>query len=212
VTGGTAMAKSRRLTLAQLRAVYRLVDECRELGDDPRVWKAHLLRGLARLVPGAYFTTGELGPPGPGGPRMLAFDDLGGMPTPALQNWQEAVSAGEFGANPVALPVAALPGRCKTRRRRDVLTDREWYRSAFYTDRLRPSELDDGILSLHLVQGGGAFMISPGRAIGDRPREELVQLRGRDAVTGPVGQLDRLTQDLGDSTAGLGRTGQHRRP
>jgi hypothetical protein len=29
------MAKSRKLTLGQVQAVHRLIDECREVGDDP---------------------------------------------------------------------------------------------------------------------------------------------------------------------------------
>lgn len=189
------MAKSRRLTLAQVRAVGRLVDECRERGDNPRAWKAHLLDGLARLVPGAYLTTGELGPPGPTGPRMLAFDDLGA--TPALRAWQERVQAGEYGANPVGLLVAGLPGRCKTRRRRDVMTDREWYGSAFYTDWTSPTRIDDGILSLYLLDGGGAFMISPTRATGDRPFER------RDAKLVHLLQLE-LAPHLGRSLATSG--------
>ena len=44
------MAESRRLTLAQVRAVHRLVGECRELGDEPRRWRPHLLAGANALL------------------------------------------------------------------------------------------------------------------------------------------------------------------
>ena len=37
------MAKSLRLTLAQVRAAGRVIDECRELGDNLSLWRAHLL-------------------------------------------------------------------------------------------------------------------------------------------------------------------------
>jgi hypothetical protein len=33
-----------------VRAVFQLVGECRELGDDPAGWRRHLLAGVARLA------------------------------------------------------------------------------------------------------------------------------------------------------------------
>src|SRR5262245_60412816 len=44
------MSKSAHLRVADLRAIYRLLDECRDLGDDPLAWRRHLLAGLADLT------------------------------------------------------------------------------------------------------------------------------------------------------------------
>ncbi len=47
------MGKSNRLRLRDLRDAYRLIGECRDLGDDVRVWREHMLRGLChRSGPG----------------------------------------------------------------------------------------------------------------------------------------------------------------
>src|SRR5438067_1681402 len=42
------MASSKHLRLSDLRAIHRLVDDCRELGDDPVRWRRHLLTELCQ--------------------------------------------------------------------------------------------------------------------------------------------------------------------
>jgi DNA-binding CsgD family transcriptional regulator len=44
------MPKSQRLTLADVRAITRLLGECRELGDDALLWRYHFIAGAARLI------------------------------------------------------------------------------------------------------------------------------------------------------------------
>ena len=51
------MNKSRRLRLVDVRAAYRLIGECRDLGRDPACWLRHALNGLSRLL-GARFGVG----------------------------------------------------------------------------------------------------------------------------------------------------------
>src|SRR5262249_44181120 len=48
VSGG----KSERLRLSEVRAVFRLVGECRELGADHLAWRGHLAARLGSLVGG----------------------------------------------------------------------------------------------------------------------------------------------------------------
>ena len=44
------MGHSRRLRYRDLRSIYRLIGECRDLGDDSAVWRRHMVGGLCRLV------------------------------------------------------------------------------------------------------------------------------------------------------------------
>ena len=46
------MPRSEWLRLKDVRAVYRLVGECRELGDDSMTWQRRLLTELTKLVGG----------------------------------------------------------------------------------------------------------------------------------------------------------------
>jgi hypothetical protein len=52
------MSHSTALRLADLRAIHRLVGECRELGDDPVRWRLHQFAVLARLVGGGVVMGG----------------------------------------------------------------------------------------------------------------------------------------------------------
>jgi DNA-binding CsgD family transcriptional regulator len=163
------MDKSGRVTLGQVRAVYRLVDECREIGDDPEKWKRHLLDGINAVVGTMFSTAAELELGGPDGPRMVSFVDTGVPMQRVQQEWDDFLRRGRFVEHPAAARFAALPGPRNTRLRRDLLTDDEWYGSAFFEKWARPAGVDDGILSVHAGPDGWAFMISPGRALGDRP-------------------------------------------
>jgi hypothetical protein len=44
------MSKSAHLRIVDVRAIVRLVGECRDLGDDPSAWRQHLLRTVAGLT------------------------------------------------------------------------------------------------------------------------------------------------------------------
>ena len=58
------MFTSSRLRVSDLRAIYELAGECRDLGDDPAVWWRHLFEQAARLVDADIATGGEtLGEP-----------------------------------------------------------------------------------------------------------------------------------------------------
>src|SRR4051794_22760689 len=53
------MSRSSSLRFSDLRAVFNLVGECRELGDDPNVWCRHWFASLARMVGAALALGGE---------------------------------------------------------------------------------------------------------------------------------------------------------
>ncbi len=163
------MGKSQRLTLGQVRAVGRLVEECREVGDDPGRWRPHLLCGINTLVGAMFATTAELDPAGLDGPRLVGFIDVGLPVGGARERWDEFIREGGFVRHPAGARFATIPGPRNTRRRRELLTDDEWYRSRFYEEWVRPFGVDDGLISVHPGPGGMGFMLSPGRAIGERP-------------------------------------------
>jgi hypothetical protein len=53
------VSKSQGLRLADVRAAFRLVGECRELGDDATQWRRHMAAGLCRLTGGQLAFGGE---------------------------------------------------------------------------------------------------------------------------------------------------------
>ena len=59
------MGKSRRIRLRDLRAAYRLLGECRDLGGEVRAWREHMLLGLRQLVAAQVAMAAEVREGGP---------------------------------------------------------------------------------------------------------------------------------------------------
>src|SRR5262245_31171343 len=120
------MAKSQHLRLSEVRAVYLLVGECRELGADPLAWQTYLLRGLMRTLGAAVGAVMETdptaGPPPPDNPlQPSSIVDYGWPSAGDSQQFQRLVRemAPVFTS---VLPVVLAPTeRIRTFTRRDVL-------------------------------------------------------------------------------------------
>lgn len=54
------MTKSQAITDSDLRELFRIAGECRELGDDPIVWRQHLLGETAKLIDADLVVGGEM--------------------------------------------------------------------------------------------------------------------------------------------------------
>src|SRR5262245_16794894 len=92
------MSASARLRVADIRTVYQLVWECRELGDDPVAWRRHWFAGLARLTGADLAFGGEFAGCLRGRARalgMTGWDRHGGLDRDA---WARALI--EFAAGP----------------------------------------------------------------------------------------------------------------
>jgi DNA-binding CsgD family transcriptional regulator len=53
-------SKSSSLRLQDVRAILRIVGECRDLGDDPVAWPHHLLKSVAELIGGTVVNGGYM--------------------------------------------------------------------------------------------------------------------------------------------------------
>jgi DNA-binding CsgD family transcriptional regulator len=54
------MSQSALLRVEDVRAIVRLVGECRDLGDDPDAWQQHLFQSAARLIGASVVTAGDM--------------------------------------------------------------------------------------------------------------------------------------------------------
>jgi len=68
------VGQSSRLRLQDVRAAFRLIGECRDLGDDAEAWRGHAFQGLGPLL-SARAAKGQKGHAAQrqhfrGGPRM----------------------------------------------------------------------------------------------------------------------------------------------
>ena len=68
------MAKSACLRAQDLRGLFRLTGECRDLGDDPNIWRRHWFASLARMVGAELAEGGEAASVGGGLEIAASFD------------------------------------------------------------------------------------------------------------------------------------------
>jgi DNA-binding CsgD family transcriptional regulator len=207
------MSKSQRLRLAEVRALFRLLGECRELGDDAEVWRYHLAAGLCPLTGTQVAVVGEarIAPAGLMVPVHLVDH---GHPTPAgraaFRAWLKDPAVFD---NPTVRRFHRLPGRIVTRRRQQLVRDQTFYASVFFNEVMRPGCVNHGLLSRHALPGRDEIHeVILNRVLGDPPfgrrecllvhlcQAEVVPLLGRALATsseaGPAGLSPRLRQTL----------------
>lgn len=155
------MSKSARLRLTDLRAVYQLAGECRDLGDDVAAWQTHAFRRLAQLVDADLVIGGEQADLSSGRTRILGTTDVGwenGFDRRALTRAFEL-----HAADPtfIQLQRAYLERRDWGRalRRAELRDDRAWRRSLEYNVLYRPAGVDHPLVCFRLVPAAGEEVI-----------------------------------------------------
>jgi DNA-binding CsgD family transcriptional regulator len=186
------MSKSGRLGLDDVRAALRLVGECRDLGYDPALWGRHLNEELCRLTGNRVGVGGELRTPGRGAAGelvALVSAGLGSEEQVAVDNF---VRHRGFGAHPVGAVLDGWTGRVLARTRRQIVPDRDWYRSLCYEVFHRPVDRDHCLVSLHRLPDGAVNVVTLHRTAGERdfsPRERRLLLLAHAEIgrlMGPV--------------------------
>src|SRR5262245_1812243 len=186
------MSKSGHLGIGDVRAALRLVGECRDLGYDPRGWGRHLYEGLCRLTGTRVGVGGELRTPGRGAAgELVALVDAGLGPAERAAIADFVLHRG-FGGHPVSSVLDGWAGRVVVRTRRQLVPDRDWYRSLCYELFHRPERRDHCLVSPHRLPDGALNLITLHRDAGGRdfsPRERRLLLLAHDEVgrlMGPV--------------------------
>jgi DNA-binding CsgD family transcriptional regulator len=134
--------------LGDLRAAFRLIGECRELGADSRAWRLHLLDGLRHLT-GAqmalYLHIHALGTQAEGIAESL---DSGFAEPSHLNLWAHYQAERAYRDDPFHQRYFAdIGARARTRRLEAVVDAATWRRSRHYNDYIRACGLRDRIAS-----------------------------------------------------------------
>ncbi|HVK08702.1 MAG TPA: helix-turn-helix transcriptional regulator, partial [Gemmataceae bacterium] len=138
------------------RAILHLIHECRDRGDDPHVWRAHLLAALGKLVGADIAMGGEMAGIAAGRPVHLGAVEHGWENGFDKSYWEEGVR--EFAAGRVADPAFAHYLRAVAGTRRGasltrVLGERGWRASPTYQLMFDPVRLDANLYAFHPVPG-----------------------------------------------------------
>jgi DNA-binding CsgD family transcriptional regulator len=170
------MSTSDRVSLAGELAAVRLVNECRELGDDAGAWQRRLVAGLLELTGGMVAAVGP-SPPHQRSrldrlPEWVAGQTGGGWPSPEIRDrWLAWGRDPErIAAHPAVVRFFARPEPTLSLTRRELVDDRPWDRSAFINEHLRADGMDEGLVSRSAVPVvGGGYTLTVVRAAGERP-------------------------------------------
>jgi hypothetical protein len=156
------MPRPDQLRIKDIRAAYRLVGECRELGGDHRAWRLHMLEGLRQLVGARVALYMQMDRIGSGDETVLEPMDSGFLDTHERDLWAHYVRARAHLDDPFNVAfLKGLDASLRTRRLDSVVDAREWYRPRHYNDYVRACRLDDRITSsLRLPDGSrSAFQV-----------------------------------------------------
>ena len=143
------MGKSGRVRFAELRKAYRLIHECRDLGDDPTAWPRHAIEQITRLVGSQVGVVVEFRIGGPAEPPGVTVLHDHGWLTPGHRAcwYQRDILQREVVRRPTFRQFAALSGTLLTRTREQFVGDAAWYRSAEFEELHRQFGLDDLLAS-----------------------------------------------------------------
>jgi DNA-binding CsgD family transcriptional regulator len=204
------MARSQRLRLKDVRAVYHLIQECRELGADWELWSRHLLTGWAKLLDGCVPTMGG----------VSHLDDARVMPLgPVLSvGWvdergealfREYVRTNAVVGNPAMNRFVAMGLPTAVRSMVQLIDDRTYHNSEHFNQWIRPMGIDDCVIGAHRKPGAGvSFVMTVHRPLGAAPFErrhccltrllldELIPLIGTALAAGGEPRLLSLSPRL----------------
>lgn len=169
------MSKSQRVRLREVRTIYRLLGECCEQGSQAEAWYRHLLLGAGRLV-GAPVTTGgqvagwNRARTSDALPQPILVLDMGWRDYQTHDLFQAWLRFGDVRTDLLYARLCEGNQRLRTRYRRQVVSDGEWYLSEHYNDYRRHGGTDDCLYSVATFPGGDLVQsIALHRPPGDRP-------------------------------------------
>jgi DNA-binding CsgD family transcriptional regulator len=187
-----AAGMATRLDADDVRQLFRLTGELRELGNDPAAWRAHLaaeLEGLCRaqivvvcellVNPALRETTATAAAVGDCAQavRPLQIRDQGLDPG-ARQSFFDDLYWTDHRNDDALEGIVRLYGTAFTVLRRDLVTDQRWYRSTMANERYRKHHCGDFIMSMVPVTDLGVIcsveLFRPWRGPGFSPRDRLL--------------------------------------
>ncbi|MEX0887165.1 MAG: LuxR C-terminal-related transcriptional regulator [Phycisphaeraceae bacterium] len=146
------MRKSYQLRNRDVRNIYRLLGDCRDLGADPLAWRRRLLDGLIRLLGARVAHIGDLQGMASRSlttPDMMQIGLEAPTQTAAFEAYFQFLANGGAGQEAFAQRFGELPpDRLNTRTTSQLMERDAWHRSMTFQRFHQPMDVDEGILSL----------------------------------------------------------------
>lgn len=143
------MGKSRGLSIADVRAVFHLLNDLRDLGAQPIAWKRHMLRELCRLIGGQVGISVQTFDAAAVDLTRSIVTDIGWAGEKERNRWLAYCRQNNLGVDPSRAEIMRLMvgGRPFVRVREQLCPDRPWYSSDHVQITRRESDVDSFIFS-----------------------------------------------------------------
>lgn len=182
------MGKSALVRVEDARAVFRLVGECRELGDDPARWLQRMADGLAELLNCKTANGGEYKVVNHRPVQVVAA--YHGYEAATWGNFVNWLADPSLPGNPVYKDFEERPDEI-TAGVEDLIDPAEWEATPYYNELLIPMDMGDTFLSKRFIGSDGSqHYITVTRPIGDTPftrREKAVAALFHDTLAAQFG-------------------------
>ncbi|MFO0863314.1 MAG: LuxR C-terminal-related transcriptional regulator [Gemmataceae bacterium] len=156
------MSKTQRLKADDLVQIYRLIGECRDLGRDAAGWRIHLLTALLRNLGAMVGTSAQFHDALSECPRPVGDVDIGWLDPKDREYRQRHLEECGFSTDPHWERMADLfragPSLLATDRAQ-MVSDREWYRSAHFNEFRRPTRSDSSLYFGYTATDAGPDVI-----------------------------------------------------
>lgn len=175
------MSKSQRLRLGEVRAIYRLVGECRELGADSATWRLHAMDGLRGLIGAQVGSAAESAAPSIKGSQWILQVVDAGWDSPQARSYAVAYHRDQMlPRDPFMRQFARVRAPFKTRSPEQLVEVRRWHTSIAFNEYFRAAGLGAGLHSEQAVDGGLfsalSFFRTAGAPMFGRRERRLVHL------------------------------------
>lgn len=153
------MPKADQLRVQEVHAACRLIGECRDLSSDPALWQQRLFAGLSHLFGEVAASGGEGRLTGARGTIVPLTAAHGGFDVSDVPTYVAYMREYGPGLDPFIRAFPRLTDRAVTRTRRQLLADRDYYRSHVFDRYFRPGHVGHRLASIFPTPGGGAISL-----------------------------------------------------
>lgn len=140
------MGKCGQLWWDDVRSVFRLIGEVRELGRNMDAWNEHMLGELSRIIGAKVAFSAEAQMPfTDSSDDYVAFRDQGWGTSKEREAW--LASCELYDDNPTAEWLRNVGDHSFTHARQVFAPDKLWYHSPYASEYLRPADIDQFLIS-----------------------------------------------------------------
>lgn len=144
-----SMGKQQGLSIENVRAVFHLLNDLRDLGVQPQIWKQHMLCGLCRLIGGQVGISVQTTDTGAVDMAKSVVTDVGWASEKERGNWINYCRRNDLSVDPSRAAIMRLMtvGEPFVRAREELCHNRHWYSSDHVQITRKESNVDSFIFS-----------------------------------------------------------------